>query len=368
MILYGPPGTGKTFKARQITTNFIKGSAYMKDFEEDYKKLEENERIKFVTFHPTYSYEEFVEGYRPDDGGFRKEDGIFKQICIKAARALCEAVSIDCESDNKNNGKNIFEILYENRDKIRDAMKNNSLKKYVLIIDEINRGNISKIFGELITLLEPDKRIGGKHQTIVTLPYSKEKFGVPSNLYIIGTMNTADRSIALVDIALRRRFGFVEIPPEDGEFYEILEEASDGKITEDAAKSGLNGLDISELLKAMNRRITFYVDREKQIGHAYFLNIFRNENGEYKDKPELWKQNLHRIWYYEIIPLLQEYFYNDYEKIKKVLGEAGNVFIEEIKKDEDDILKKDEDLEDIMRYKIKDLESAEKLIEALKKV
>jgi len=339
IILYGPPGTGKTFQARQIATNFIKGSTYTQNFEEDYKKLEEDGRIEFITFHPTYSYEEFVEGYRPaEDGKFMLEDGIFKEICIKAAHALCESAGIDYKPDDKNNGK-IFEVLSENKDTVQDAIKNSSVEKYVLIIDEINRGNISKIFGELITLLEPDKRIGGRHQTLVTLPYSKEKFGVPPNLYIIGTMNTADRSIALVDIALRRRFGFVEIPPEDDRFYEILKEASKAsknEITEEEAKEGLNRLDISELLKAMNERITFLADREKQIGHAYFLNVFRDENGDYVKDEELWKENLHRIWYTEIIPLLQEYFFNDYEKIKNVLGEdeKDNRFIEKIKKDD----------------------------------
>ena len=346
IILYGPPGTGKTFQARRIATSFITGS---KDFEEKYKELEKNGQIKFITFHPTYSYEEFVEGYRPkEDGKFELEKGVFKRICIRAARALCKIAGIGCETDNKKE-EQIFDKLIEQRDKIQDALKNNNLKKYVLIIDEINRGNISKIFGELITLLEPDKRIGGKSQTIVALPYSKKKFGVPPNLYIIGTMNTADRSIALVDIALRRRFGFVEIPPEPKKIYEVINDElglSKEEITEK-----LGGLDFEKLLKAMNMRITFLADREKQIGHAYFLNVFRDENGDYVKDEDLWKENLHRIWYNEIIPLLQEYFYNDYKKIKKVLGEDenGDGFIEKIKTDN---TVKDYVPEDLERYDI----------------
>ncbi|WP_456473790.1 AAA family ATPase [Candidatus Pyrohabitans sp.] len=373
IILYGSPGTGKTYKARKSATIFISEEANIMEYsEEKFLKLKEEGRIEFVTFHPTYSYEEFVEGYRPtDDGKFKLEDGVFKRICKRAFYDLCKSAGISVKSKNgiedtwtEYFGKDGGGFGEEHIEKVREAMENNSIKKYVLIIDEINRGNISKIFGELITLLEPDKRIGSKHQTIVTLPYSKEKFGVPPNLYIIGTMNTADRSIALVDIALRRRFGFIEIPPEAERFYEILEKASDGKITEDAARSGLNGLDISELLKAMNKRITFLADREKQIGHAYFLNIFRDESGDYVDDPDLWKQNLHRIWFNEIIPLLQEYFYNDYEKIKKVLGEAGDELITEI----DNPFENEGELEDIRRYEIKNVETAEELIEILKQV
>ena len=173
-------------------------------------------------------------------------------------------------------------------------------QNYVLIIDEINRGNIAKIFGELITLIEPSKRIGGDDAATVTLPYSKEEFGVPDNLYIIGTMNTADRSIALLDTALRRRFDFIEMMPD----------SKHPRISID-----IEGVNCQELLAAMNKRIRFLFDREHQIGHTYFMDVDDLESlaATFKNK---------------IIPLLQEYFYDNWEKIDLVLNRNG--FVHEI--------------------------------------
>ncbi|EAL9732090.1 AAA family ATPase [Campylobacter jejuni] len=178
----------------------------------------------------------------------------------------------------------------------------NSLKPYIIIIDEINRGNLSKIFGELITLIEPSKRIGEKEELKVTLPYSGEKFGVPKNVYIIGTMNTADRSITSLDTALRRRFEFVEMMP-------------------DVSKLSMDceGINLQELLKAINTRIEYLLDREKTIGHAFFVSV---ENLE----------DLKKVFQNKIIPLLQEYFYNDYALINAVLNDNGMIF--EDKKDD----------------------------------
>ncbi|EHV5181462.1 AAA family ATPase, partial [Campylobacter jejuni] len=179
----------------------------------------------------------------------------------------------------------------------------NSLKPYIIIIDEINRGNVSKIFGELITLIEPSKRIGEKEELKVTLPYSGEKFGVPKNVYIIGTMNTADRSITSLDTALRRRFEFVEMMP-------------------DVSKLSMDceGINLQELLKAINTRIEYLLDREKTIGHAFFVSV---ENLE----------DLKKVFQNKIIPLLQEYFYNDYVLIDAVLNKNGMLEISVENKD-----------------------------------
>ncbi|EAH7186481.1 AAA domain-containing protein [Campylobacter jejuni] len=179
----------------------------------------------------------------------------------------------------------------------------NSLKPYIIIIDEINRGNLSKIFGELITLIEPSKRIGEKEELKVTLPYSGEKFGVPKNVYIIGTMNTADRSITSLDTALRRRF----------EFIEMMSDVS--KLSIDC-----EGINLQELLKAINTRIEYLLDREKTIGHAFFISV---ENLE----------SLKKVFKNRIIPLLQEYFYNDYALIDAVLNKNGMLEISVENKD-----------------------------------
>ena len=234
-----------------------------------FDELKKNNRIAMVTFHQNFAYEDFIEGIRPvlrrsesqEDIQYELSKGVFRKIACKA---------------------------YKDRS-----------QKYVLIIDEINRGNIAKIFGELITLVEASKRLGRNDEATVTLPYSEEEFGVPDNLYIIGTMNTADRSIALLDTALRRRFEFVEMMPD----------------SEHSTISNIAGVNCQELLAVMNKRIHFLLDREHQIGHTYFMDIGDLESLEaaFKNK---------------IIPLLQEYFYDHWEKIDLVLN--GNGFISKI--------------------------------------
>ncbi len=174
-------------------------------------------------------------------------------------------------------------------------------QEYVLIIDEINRGNIAKIFGELITLIEPSKRSGEDDATSIILPYSKDKFGVPVNLHIIGTMNTADRSIALLDTALRRRFDFIEMMPQPDH----------PRISKD-----IEGVNCQELLQVMNQRITALLDREHQIGHSYLIDVDDMEK-------------LAHVFQNKIIPLLQEYFYEDWAKIYLVLNE--NKFVSSTK-------------------------------------
>ncbi|KUK78173.1 MAG: Uncharacterized protein XD94_1816 [Mesotoga prima] len=173
--------------------------------------------------------------------------------------------------------------------------QNVKIPNRVFIIDEINRGNISKIFGELITLIEPSKRIGAIEQQRTTLPYSHRDFGVPDNVYIIGTMNTADRSIAMIDTALRRRFDFIEMKPDSTTLVGIVVE----------------GIDIAKMLETINKRITVLLDREHTIGHSYLLPF----------KVDSTIENLAVIFEKRIIPLLQEYFYDDYEKIQFALGD-----------------------------------------------
>ncbi len=283
IILYGPPGTGKTYNSAKLALwmcykgeipDNVEINNYIKVMIA-YKELMEEGRIKFVTFHQSYGYEEFIEGIRPDvnkdektpsdakgDISYKLVDGSFKAFCQKAR----EHKDMPC----------------------------------VFIIDEINRGNISKIFGELITLIEDSKREGQTEAVSAVLPYSGEQFSVPKNVYILGTMNTADRSIAMLDTALRRRFDFIEMLPDLEVLSGIKVESDDGK-TE---------IDIFKMLDAINERIEIVYDREHTIGHAFFTGL--------KEKPSM--EKLASVFRNKVIPLLQEYFYDDYEKINYVLG------------------------------------------------
>ena len=254
-IFYGPPGTGKTFKLRDELLHKYDG---------------ENKRFVFTTFHQAFSYEDFVEGIKPVMGDTQGEvqyeikPGVFKEVCTLA--------------------------------------KNDSQNQYAIFIDEINRGNVANIFGELITLIEPDKRLGAANEMKITLPYSKEEFGVPSNLDIIGTMNTADRSVEALDTALRRRFSFQEVLPQPRLIKEVLGE-----------KSNYYGIQLGDVLERINYRIEKLIDRDHTIGHAYFLKL--------KDSQDF-SSALVDVFCDNIMPLLQEYFYNDYPKIGLVLGKG----------------------------------------------
>lgn len=324
-ILYGPPGTGKTYhtidKALEILGENLESRDEKKAKFDEYVK---NGQIVFTTFHQSYGYEEFVEGIKPriDSKENYKEieyeikDGIFKEFCERALDTKQKFNFVQIKDNFLNHCREKKSIIYKNKEYkfeepnnlitgnlkihinyIRDMIEqiglsygnlsdteiegyirskidsgDNIIKNYkiildyfyykyinfsfVFVIDEINRGNVSKIFGELITLIEPSKRIGEKEELKVTLPYSGEKFGVPKNVYIIGTMNTADRSITSLDTALRRRFEFVEMMP-------------------DVSKLSMDceGINLQELLKAINTRIEYLLDREKTIGHAFFVSV-----------------------------------------------------------------------------------------------
>jgi len=250
IILYGVPGVGKTYSHKKII-DLIESKKYsdneiFEKIEEDvelnsYTKVQEKRRVKFITFHQSFGYEDFIEGFRPnEEGKIKLKNGVFKELCKTA------------EKDLEN--------------------------KYYLVIDEINRGNISKIFGELITLIEEDKR----DSLHVTLPYSKDEFSIPSNLYIIGTMNSTDKSIALIDIALRRRFTFIHMKPNS----ELVTKYPEAKA----------------LMKKLNNKLP----SEYQIGHSYFMQIENEEDLAFTCK-------------YKIEPLLEEYFYGDEQGLSEVL-------------------------------------------------
>lgn len=273
LILYGPPGTGKTYNSATYAVAICDGKSVdeLTDYDavmKRYNELKEAGRIAFTTFHQSYGYEEFIEGIKPvvddetTDISYTIESGVFKKFC----------------------------------DVARTPEKNE--KPYVFIIDEINRGNISKIFGELITLIESTKRAGMEEAASAILPYSGKPFSVPSNVYILGTMNTADRSIALLDTALRRRFQFIEMMPDSG----VLRKIHADKVED---------LDVAAVLDKINERVIFLYDREHTIGHAFFTGL--------KDDATLAK--LQSIFEKSVIPLLQEYFYEDYQKIQLVLGD-----------------------------------------------
>ncbi len=364
IMLYGAPGVGKTHNYKRLITMIENGESEETIFDtisknettnnfdnSIFETIKNEKRIEFVTFHQSYSYEDFIEGFRPqDNGNIKLEDGIFKILCHDAKINLFksvdnkeilfndalnlilkekienqENVKIDLKRNNsfyniydyndktiyfeKQNGdkshtlslKTLEKMYYEGTNNIINGglapyynplleellkLKNkfkvekSELKNFYIVIDEINRGNISKIFGELITLIEEDKRDAYE----VTLPYSKEKFKIPSNLYIIATMNSTDKSIATIDIALRRRFTFLKMKPNINLVPQISK----------------------EVFTKLNDHIEKTINEDYQLGHSYFMQI--------EDK-----NDLKFVKEYKIKPLLEEYFYGDEINFKKAI-------------------------------------------------
>lgn len=298
---------------------------YFNEEEVAENKMPKPRNFMFVSFHQSFSYEDFIEGIKPvlpdiedaqEENNLQYEivPGIFYQACDKAAQLAGYKDLQDCLTDNKRNRQRRF--------------KNESVLEYYLIIDELNRGNVASIFGELITLIEDDKRLGCENEIVLNLPYSKSSFGVPLNLRIIGTMNTADRSVEALDTALRRRFSFEEILPEPS----LLSES-----TEDIL------INLRKLLTTINTRIEKLIDRDHTIGHAFLINVETVEE-------------LRKVFTNKLIPLLQEYFYGDYGRIGLVIGQA---FLD-IKRQDAVFMKVDNyevgDLDDRTIYSLKNID------------
>ncbi|MFA0531598.1 McrB family protein [Vibrio breoganii] len=414
-ILYGPPGTGKTYHTIEAAVKAAEPEFYYglqinssngatqeqrTQLQAKFKELSDSKRIRFVTFHQSYGYEEFVEGLSATsiDGqiSYEVKSGIFKDICEQASRGVEQSndpleIAIENLKAELEEGASLslstqrgkkFDVQYHGNTTFRafphetahedlgngypvsiasirklysgadakefynpsyvKAILNylitkyklpqkptaqpDSLKNFVLVIDEINRGNISKVFGELITLVEDSKRSGeGQAEAIeVVLPHSGEKFSVPNNLHIIGTMNTADRSLAMMDTALRRRFDFVEMMPKP----ELLK------------GTAVKGIDLEQLLSVLNQRIEILYDREHTLGHAFFMPVKAlvdaGEQGEAFNA-------LVSVFKNKIIPLLEEYFFEDWSKIRLVLADNQKVnndlqqFVLEQKQKADDL-------------------------------
>ena len=271
VIYFGAPGTGKT--------SFVQTEIYDK-----YHK----ENRYFLTFHQSFSYEEFVEGLKPiledatKDVKYHIEKGVFYNACERAAILAGYQGLKDCIDNDTPEGRTT---------KFSKAIAEK--KTVLLCIDEINRGNVASIFGDLISLIETSKRLGaGTYEMTATLPYSQEEFGVPANLFIVGTMNTADRSIQLLDSALRRRFKFEELVPN----YNVFKIA-DG--------------DAVNILKRINANIRCLLNKDSQIGHSYLMNATSSKE-------------ILSVIFNKIIPLLEEYFYDDLKKVRFILNENDN--------------------------------------------
>ncbi|RVU35419.1 hypothetical protein EOE67_13660 [Rheinheimera riviphila] len=381
-IYYGPPGTGKTYITMQAAVQAAEpGFSWQtrNELKTEYQRLTDTGRIVFVTFHQSYSYEDFVEGLTAEalDGkvSYKKKSGLFKEL-VEDAKNSSECGNeafdrawqkmldmLDASGDETImetiRGKK-FKVAFEGNKTFRVYPQNSQqedpyyvasvsnvrklyygatkkgmynpsyvegmlsfLKQhcdlpekppteyakkqnFVLVIDEINRGNISRIFGELITLIEPSRRLGGNEPLEVILPLTGDKFSVPDNLYIIGTMNTADRSLSGLDLALRRRFDFIEMPPQPQLLADVFVE----------------DVDLELMLKTINERIAVLLDKDHCIGHASFMHLHPEHRPA--NAPEFASlKELAQVFQHKVLPLLQEYFFEDWQRITWVLNDQN---------------------------------------------
>lgn len=414
-ILYGPPGTGKTYRAAREAIRIITGNDPVDPTSAlvQFKSLVDERRIWWVTFHPSYTYEDFVEGFRPklnDDKQvyYEVEPGPFKLACsgsmpprrhnivagavlnatgkdFTVVRADDSSITVnskvtrkDAVADEKEETVSVSilerlrdakiapeELSYSGKeaDKRRDVAQRAGLpvtfftstgpiravypeylkspaplpstpSPVVIVIDEINRADLSRVFGELITLLEPDKRLGAVEERRVFLPYSKTSFGVPANVSLIGTMNTADRSLAMMDFALRRRFEFVEVAPDPS-----------------LCPKDFGGVDVGALLAAWNDRITNLRSREHRLGHSELMAERMEQAvqvaGASWPKSSAADTRLRALaWAMrtKVVPTLLEYFHEDWRKCRMVLGPATIGLMSELKPVDGEALYEDVDV------------------------
>lgn len=375
-IFFGPPGTGKTFITMEAAVRAAEPAFHWENRDQlktKYRELTDAGRIVFVTFHQSYSYEDFVEGLTASsDSGqikYTPKNGVFKKLVQKAKdnqHSGQQAISTSFErcwelflqqlSDNadgvtittrrssflitevddntirfdKSSGESVHSLSVSTLEAVfnqqrvikgglqpyyeslishikalgeQQSMAAVERQNFVLVIDEINRGNISRIFGELITLIEPSKRLGGSEPLEVVLPLTSEKFSVPDNLYIIGTMNTADRSLAGLDLALRRRFDFIEMPPKPDELSGVE----------------IAGVNLEFMLSTINERISVLLDKDHCIGHASFMHLHPKYRPAEMPKTASLTE-LGSVFKHKVLPLLQEYFFEDWQRIVWVLN------------------------------------------------